>query len=226
MDESHHLVRVLRFAVNDRFVVTDGAGKVHLARLTKADPKRAVAEILNDEELPPLSSELPVKLAIGIGIIRPKKFESLLSPVSQLGATEIIPINCKYSDPSYVKRIAGSQFHKRLFDISRNSAKGSLRIHFPVLHQPSPFLDVLENLSDRRIFFADPEGLPVAPSYKGDGQKDILLLIGPEGGFSHREIETMRDMNAIPISLGRTRLRTENATVAMTVKVLNCLGMI
>ncbi|MFP4459953.1 MAG: RsmE family RNA methyltransferase [Candidatus Zixiibacteriota bacterium] len=226
-DESHHMIRVLRMDKGDQFVVTNGNGRAENAIILKADPKKTLAEIIdNEEELPPLSDELPVKVAIGIGTIRPKRFERLLSPISQLGINEIIPLICRYSEPSHTKRLASDQYHKRLDKMVRNATKGSLRINFPTLYKPVNFLDALEDWADRRIFFADPEGIPTLPVFKNEKKKDILMIIGPEGGFSHREVETMRDMNAIPISLGRTRLRTENAAIAMMVKTLNGLGMI
>jgi 16S rRNA (uracil1498-N3)-methyltransferase len=95
----------------------------------------------------------------------------------------------------------------------------------PILEEPVNLIDYLISRNRSRTFFGDPSGLPYIPSEERDKTDDLLLLVGPEGGFSHREIETLRDQKALPINLGRTRLRAELAATAITIKCLSGLGL-
>jgi 16S rRNA (uracil1498-N3)-methyltransferase len=70
------------------------------------------------------------------------------------------------------------------------------------------------------IFFAHPFGLPSFDYRSFKEGEAYLLLVGPEGDFSAREKEFLREISAIPISLGPRRLRTETAAVAFLVKAL------
>ena len=224
-EDSNHLSRVLRYRQGDKFIVTNGLGEAWLVELEQVDRKRSVGRILTDEELPHLSGELPAHITCAVGIIRPNRFEHLLSGVIQLGANRIVPLKCQYSDPSFEKRMAGKEFHKRLQKIVISGMKNSLRTVLPKLEQPLSLQDLYREDWDI-IIFGDPDGLPFVSFKEEINDKKVLLITGPEGGFNTREIEMIRDMKGIPLSLGRTRLRTETASQALMVKALSGLGIL
>lgn len=222
-DESYHLTRSLRCRVGDKFIITNGTGKAWWAELTKADAKYSVATLL-DDELPRLSPELPIKLTCGVGIIRPKRFEAMLEMLVHLGVHEIVPIISRYSNPTYVKRLGGSEYQNRMQRILIAGMKSSLRTYLPEIHKPVELFDLFKEHKWDKIYYGDYEGLPQVRENNLDD--NVLLLTGPEGGFNHREIETINDMHGIPIVLGRTRLRTETAAVTLTVKALDGMGLL
>lgn len=223
-EESKHLTRVLRVKTNDHFIYTDGAGKAGWAVLEKADDKRAVARILEGEELPHISPELPIEVSVGIGVIKPANFEIALKQLVQLGVKRIIPLICRYSDPHNVTRLTKGDYSSRLEKIMISGMKSSLRTYLPKLDPPVNLIEYLRTRKRIRTYFGDPSGLPYV---RRDEDETVphLLLVGPEGGFSHREIETLRDQKALPLNLGRTRLRAETAAISITVKALTGLGL-
>jgi 16S rRNA (uracil1498-N3)-methyltransferase len=215
-EESQHIVKVLRAHIGDQIIITDGNGFATWVELERADEKRALGKII-DDELPHLSPELPVKITLGVGIIRPQRFESMIEMLVQLGASEIVPLFCRYSEPAAVHRLQAEDSKKRLERIVLASMKSSLRTFLPFIHEPIELIDFLNQNSKHTIFFGDPDGLPILPQ-KTDSS--FNLLIGPEGGFNHREIESIRDCGGLPINLGRTRLRTETAAITLLTKTL------
>jgi len=223
-EESNHLVRVLRFKVNDRFIVTDGEGFKSWALLEKADNNYALSKLI-DDDLPGLSPELPIDIDVAVGIIRPSRFENMVEMLVHLGVKKIIPLITTYSEIQNIKRVSSNDYHERLNRIAISGMKSSLRSYLPEVTEPVDIIDFLKKNEYKNIFFGEAEGLPnIGNSHIKDSR--LLILIGPEGGFSHREIETICDYKGFPVNLGRTRLRTETAAVTMTVKIMNELRLI
>jgi 16S rRNA (uracil1498-N3)-methyltransferase len=230
-DESYHIARVLRLKVDDTFYVTDGFDNVYKAVLKKVDDRHSVAEIAEtnpSEGCPRFSAELPFEVTVAVGTIRPQRFEAMLDSLVQLGVRRIIPLDCRYSEKQNTSRLSGSQYAERLNRIAITAVKQSLRLYLPVIEdvrEPDMLFVKDERVYDL-IIYADIDGLPVVLMPQGKMIESLLLIVGPEGGVTHRETEVFKDNNAIPLSLGRTRLRTENAATVMTVKVLNSLGVL
>ena len=222
-DESFHLIRSLRYRAGDKFIITNGKSEAWWAELTKADEKYAIANLL-DEKLPHLSQELPIKLTCAVGIIRPKRFEAMLEMLVHLGVSEIVPISTRYCNPTFIKRLGGAEYQRRMNRILIAGMKSSLRTQLPIIHQPIELFELFREKRWDSIYYGDTEGLPQVREAQSNDR--VMLLTGPEGGFNHREIETIRSMNGIPIVLGRTRLRTETAAVALTVKSLDGMGLL
>ncbi len=223
-EDSNHIARVLRYKTGDRFILTDGQGNAWWAELERVDKKRCLGRLLPDEKIPHLSGELPADITCAVGVIRPNRFEHLLSAIVQLGTNRIVPLKCRYSDPGHIKRMSADDYNSRLKKITISGMKNSLRTVLPQMDSPLELEELFREKWDI-IIFGDPDGLPFLRIKDELEQKRILLLTGPEGGFSVREIEMIRDMDGLPLSLGRTRLRTETAAQAIMVKALSGLGM-
>ena len=92
--------------------------------------------------------------------------------------------------------------------------KQSLHYYLPKLNEPISFRDFINKENKGQKFIAHCEET-YKKSLKNElkTNQDITVLIGPEGDFSVKEIQSALEQNYIPVSLGQTRLRTETAAI-------------
>ncbi len=214
-DETHHLVGVLRAREGDEFFVTNGMGELFRCRLIKYHKKGAVGEILEKVES---EYEPQLRLTLAVGLIKPKNLELALDWTVQLGISEFVPLITDF----VVRRYSDPQKHwDRLNKVAVRAIKQSLRTHLPVVHPIAEFMEFLKHNGQDYdgIIYADPEGLPTPPRRMRQPGARILAIVGCEGGLSNREKAELNQYDAVPVSLGPARLRTETASVVLTTKL-------
>lgn len=202
-DESRHIIRVLRKKENDILYITNGQDYLFTAIIDTADAKKCVATITKIEK-----KEKPWSYYLHIAIAPTKNNERLewfLEKATEIGIDEITPIICQNSERKVVKM-------ERLGKIIQGAMKQSLKFRLPKLNKPVTFSVFINKKQTDPIFIAHCNPL------KKELLKDVInpnskitILIGPEGDFSIDEIQQSMDKNFIPISLGKSRLRTETA---------------
>lgn len=214
-----HLARVLRLRPGDRVEVCDGRGKGYRVLLSKIAP---AAEGIIEEEFP-VAAEPLVSVTLVQGIPKGDKMELIIKKCTELGVKGIIPFRAERSvvrlDPDRLE-----QKNLRWQKVAREAAKQCMRGEIPVVWRP---------MSLPEIFSVMPPGaLGIMPweeerevSLKEvlrqtKGAKEIFLFIGPEGGFSQREVEQAKSRCVATVSLGRRILRTETAALAVVAMVL------
>ena len=136
-----------------------------------------------------------------------ERYEWFLEKATEIGIQEITPIICEHSERKIIKT---DRFQK----IIESAVKQSLHFYLPKLNEPISFRDFLKKEFNGQKFIAHCEETD-KKSLKSQIKKenDILILIGPEGDFSVKEIQMALDNKFIPVSLGSTRLRTETAAI-------------
>jgi 16S rRNA (uracil1498-N3)-methyltransferase len=136
-----------------------------------------------------------------------ERFEWFLEKATEIGIHEITPILCEHSERKVIKI---DRFQK----IIESAMKQSLHYFIPILNEPILYKDFIKKKYPGQKFIAHCEDLD-RKSLKNELKRseDVLVLIGPEGDFSVKEIEMALNNNYIPVSLGDTRLRTETAAV-------------
>ncbi len=218
-DDSRHCVRVLRMAVGDELWVTSGDGTMCRARITDPDDKGCEVEIIERiEGYQPRPFHLHVAVAPTKNNAR---LEWFVEKAVEIGIDRITPIICDHSERPSLKT-------DRLDKLALSAMKQSLRALRPVIDTPVKLVDFLHQLGD-----ADPSVQRFVCYCSGDDRHtlrqlytpgtDALVLIGPEGDFSDREISTALQQGFQPVTLGDSRLRTETAALYATT-VLNFLN--
>ena len=214
-EESRHIVRVLRKKESDVLHITNGKGYLFSAEISIASDKKCIANIVNIEEKPK-----PWNYYLHIAIAPTKnndRLEWFLEKATEIGIDEITPIICQNSERRFIKL-------ERLEKILQSAMKQSLKFTLPKLNEPIKFNDFINENSEEKICIAHCEDGDktllkniVQPSEK------IIILIGPEGDFSTKEIEKSLEKNYAPISLGESRLRTETAglVAVQTISIVN-----
>jgi 16S rRNA (uracil1498-N3)-methyltransferase len=201
--ESKHIVRVLRKKENDVLKITNGKGYLFDAKISFANDKKCMADIIAVTE-----KEKPWNYYLHIAIAPTKnndRIEWFLEKATEIGIDEITPIICANSERRIVKL---DRFEK----IIQSAMKQSLKFTLPKLNAPVKFSEFIQQDIDGTRCIAHCEDQDknllkkvVAPSEK------VTLLIGPEGDFSTDEIQKALAKKWTPVSLGESRLRTETA---------------
>ena len=203
-DESRHCLKVLRLKIGDEIFLTDGKGNLYKCELIEDNPKKCTVRVIDIQKE---YEKREVKIHIAVAPTKNiSRFEWFLEKATEIGVDEITPIICEHSERRIIK-------HDRLNKIITAALKQSLKAYHPVLNEMQTFKKFmdLDFAGEKYIGFCEdnPEFLKkVYP--KG---KDVLIMIGPEGDFSKKEIQIAKEKGFIPISLGGSRLRTETAAV-------------
>ena len=215
-EESKHIVKVLRKKEGDLLHITNGNGDLYKAEILEANPKACKAEIRQTQKHHPKMFWLHMAVA-------PTKmndrFEWFLEKVTEIGVNEITPIICEHSERKTVKR-------ERMERVIQSAMKQSLRTFLPKLNEAVSFSDFLEQEHRGLRFIAHCEKEEkVELKRRVAADKDITILIGPEGDFSHLEIQKAYEKGFVSVSLGEARLRTETAAIVAcsTVNLINTI---
>lgn len=203
-EESKHIIKVLRKQESDILFVTNGLGFLFKTQIRLASDSKCTVTVLSFEaqEKPKFHLHLvvsPTKMN--------ERYEWFLEKATEIGVQEITPIICDHSERKIIKL---DRFEK----IIESAMKQSLHYYLPKLNEPILFKDFIKKECSGQKFIAHCE--ETAKKYLKNAlnsHEDVTILIGPEGDFSVKEIQTALDHNFIPISLGNTRLRTETAAI-------------
>lgn len=205
--EARHCTQVLRHKVGQNIYVTDGLGLLYQATITQISRHQCHFEVVQSIPATP-----PPQQQIHIGIAPTKnnsRLEWFLEKATEIGITEITPIITNRSERKKLRL-------ERLQKIILTAMKQSLRSYLPILNEPISLTDFFKNdltkstKVERYIAYIHPDSLPLQKRYKGT---DVTILIGPEGGFTVKEVELAIHHQFAPVSLGNSRLRTETAGI-------------
>jgi 16S rRNA (uracil1498-N3)-methyltransferase len=213
--ESWHCTRVLRLTEGGTIYLADGRGNLYECRIQIADAKKC---IVNAVSVKPEYLKRTNHLHIGIAPTKSMdRFEWFLEKATEIGIDEITPVFCAHSERIRIKT-------ERLQKILVSGMKQSLKAYLPRLHEPADLKTIASGEFSGQKFIGycetgEEEELQKAYR-KGE---DCLILIGPEGDFSPEEILLAKKQGFLPISLGKSRLRTETAGIVAchTITLLN-----
>lgn len=219
-DESRHCVRVLRMGVGDEVWVTSGDGTMCRARVADPDDKACSVEIVERMEN---YGHRPFHLHL---LVAPTKntarIEWLVEKAVEIGVDRITPIICDHSE-------RGVQKTDRLDRIALSAMKQSLKARRPQIDSPVKLMECVNTEmwkceSGKFVCYCAGDERHTLRELYTPGT-DAVVLIGPEGDFSPREIEAALAAGFQPVTLGDSRLRTETAALyAVTaLNFLNCL---
>lgn len=208
-EESRHLIKVLRKSEGDTVFITDGNGHFYTTEISFANEKKCTVNVIKTEHK---SKNRPFHLHIAIAPTKLNdRYEWFLEKAVEIGIDEITPIICKNSERKVIKV-------DRMKKIIQSAVKQSLQLYVPVFNEPILFDDFLKNQKASQKFIAhcEDENNKQFLQHIAKPENDILVLVGPEGDFTPKEIQKTLDLNFIPVTLGHNRLRTETAGVYIT----------
>ena len=207
-DTSKHMIGVLRMTKGEEVLLTDGKGKKATAQITDDNRKRCSVQVQSIET----EEESGPNVSVAISIIKnSSRFEWFLEKATEIGVNEIIPLLCERTEKEKFR-------YERMKGILISAMLQSQQTRLPVLHEPTPFNDVVKSSVQEQKFIA--HCLPNEKQQLSSviGHRSSIILIGPEGDFTEKETGFALEHHFTPVALGATRLRTETAgIVAATV---------
>lgn len=211
-EESKHCVRVLRLRVGDVICITNGRGVAFSCKIVSDHDKRCevqITDVLREDSV--RDKRLHVAIAPTKNI---ERVEWFIEKAVEVGIDRITMLLCENSERDSVKV-------ERLNKVAIAAMKQSLRYTLPEITVMTKFSDFIKRVQEPCKLIAHCEA-DIEREYIKDaisGEMNILIMIGPEGDFSRREIEQAVEMGFRSISLGDARLRTETAAVVSTIIV-------
>lgn len=222
-DDAHHLIRVMRGKAGDQVIVSDGVNREALVRLREPEKDRVVADIV---QWLPMSNEPAVEVWIAQSLPKGDKMELVIQKGTEIGAGRFIPFVSERTVVQLDAKKEGKRL-ERWQKIAKEAAEQAHRNRVPSVEPPLSWKQLLELAKEADaawICYEKEEGLQLkqriqealsgAEAGGSDKRKiKLLLIIGPEGGFTEKEVEAAEAAGCRSVSLGRRILRTETAAM-------------
>ena len=204
--DSQHCVRVLRMKAGDRISVVDGKGCRYVCQIVDAHSKHTYLSIVEEEYI---ENHWKEKICLAVAPTKNvDRMEWLFEKATEIGVDSIIPVKCSHSERKELKT-------DRLNKILVSAMKQSLKTILPELLEMQKIEDVIKAPFEGQKFIAycddNIEKKDFVSEYKPG--ENVFILIGPEGDFSPEEVRLAIDNGFVPVTLGKSRLRTETAAL-------------
>lgn len=234
-DTSKHIIQVLRMATGEALQLTDGKGSLLTAVIIDDHKKKCRVRVQSVLSRPPATK----KVIIAISLLKnASRFEWFLEKATEIGVGTIIPLLCERTEKQHART-------ERLRNILVSAMLQSQQTWLPELPDPMSFTELVAHppgglhliahcleaprsgsIADWRhqVSAAGQVSPPAGPSLPAapGAAPSQLILIGPEGDFSPKEIGLALKEGFLPVTLGDNRLRTETAGVVAA--SLLCIG--
>ena len=202
-DLIHQWQKVFRLKTGDRVILFDGTGFDYVSEFVSLDRNNIVLKIVEKKK----NENIPKKeIHLFQSIIKKDKFEWVLEKGTELGVSYFHPI---VSERSEKKNINFERAEKIIKEASEQSGRGD----FPKISELTDFEGALNNNFVSIAFH------PTGDKFdKNDFEKEKILgiFIGPEGGWSDKELEFFKEKGIKILSLGSQVLRAETAAIAVS----------
>lgn len=196
-EQAHHLVDVLRLREGAEVSLFDGKGGAARAEVHRSAGGEVELRILGPEP----SRESPLSLTVAVAPPKGDRMSFLIQKLTELGVTRIIPLETERGRPA--------ESLERWRRIAVEACKQSGRSRSPEVAAPRSFEEVLNE--EGSLIAAHPGAPPLSPPRGGA----IAALIGPEGGWSEKELALAAARGVTLFGLGPRTLRTETAAIAV-----------
>lgn len=232
-NETHHLMHVLRMTPGQEAFVFDGCGREFRCTFSRLDGSQAQLEIqaaLSDVV------ESPLEIILVQALAKREKFDFVIQKATELGVTSIVPLVTRYSDVRLDDQQKGERV-ERWRRISLEAAKQCGRRTLVEITTPCTLREFVAELKnaekipgvaskpDKTLLFSEKGGVPIADAvvaFPPNGR--ISALVGPEGGWSDDEVDSLKDCGCEPITLGPRVLRTETAALVAITLIQHWIG--
>ena len=218
-DNYHHGAKVLRMKKGDKLTLCDGSLKDYEAEVDEITDKSIICKVISVREN---NREPEVNITLFQGLPKGDKMSLICEKCVEAGVFKIVPValeRCvvKLNPKEYEKK------RERLSKIMLSASKQSGRGIVAEIEPLCSFKEMLERIKDYDLFlfpYELEENTSLKSQIKGFEGKSIALVIGPEGGFSQSEADTLISSGAKSVSLGKRILRTETAGMATIFNIL------
>ena len=200
--ESQHAIKVLKLFKGDDILILDGLGSTYTAKIMEINSNTVKGKIIKSL---PNFGENKVKLLVAPAILKNDRFKIIIEKGTELGVNEFHPL---LLERSIKKKINYSRFKKIII----SSSKQCQRSRFPILKDISTLEQFLKKSNGVIIAGVMNSGNQIDDLVL-KSQKEISIIIGPEGDFSNGEKDLMIKYGVYFCDFGQRRLRSETALI-------------
>ena len=213
-EEHRHLSKVARIKPRQKVWLFDEEGRNYLAEVVKIERDRTRLVILERED----AQEPSLHITLGQALIKAKKMNSIIQKATELGVAAIVPVITART----IIRIEEKEEKKleRWKKIIREAAKQSHVSFLPSIMYPVKLDKLIRECNEeKKLLLSENQGkllrdILIPGSRKGEPPSSVLLLVGPEGGWTDKEERFILDHGFEAVSLGNQILRTETAALS------------
>jgi len=211
-DEAHHAVAVRRLRVGEAVVLTDGAGAAVTGEVAETGKRVFTITVTERTDTPEPTPRVTVVQALPKG----ERGELAVEVLTEIGAARIVPWAASRS----VAVWKGERAEKSLAKwraTAREAAKQARRAHFPEVTAMAATAEVaalIRNDAGVAVVLHEAGTQRLGDVALAEDVRDLLVVVGPEGGLSAEEIAVFEEAGAITVRLGAEVLRTSTAGVA------------
>lgn len=206
-----HVRTVLRLRAGDELEVTDGAGAEYRVRLERLDRERASAAVLARAQP---ARESPLRTVLAQAVPKGDKFSLVLEKAVELGVSAVVPVVSDRTVRAGGGKAAALARWRRVIEAATAQ---SGRVRLPELHAPRTFGELLEDgsLPGLRLLLWEEAVRGMRETLQGlASPREVLLAVGPEGGFSGAEAGRAQLAGFLAVRMGPRILRAETAGLA------------
>jgi 16S rRNA (uracil1498-N3)-methyltransferase len=201
--EAKHAAKVMRSRVGDTLYASDGLGNIYESEVTEINKTKITGRITETIHEP----QPDIKKVVAFGAIKKRdRLEFAVEKAVELGAWEVCIFHADHSERSRINK-------ERIQTIALSAFKQSKRFWLPKVVFIDSLDEVLDHYEDHKPIMAYMQAEAEEPSELIESNN--LFLVGPEGGFSEREVQIAKDRRSQLITLGTHRLRAETAVMAI-----------
>lgn len=207
-DLIHQWKSVFRYNVGSQVIIFNGNGTDYLCLISSLRALGATLTVVREVNNTDLSSRKNIYLCMAL--IKKDNFDLVVQKATEIGVNHIIPILCEHSEKKKINM-------ERLTKISVEASEQSGRGDIPKIHEVMSLEDLFNSgiLPQEKIVL-HPDGISFGEHKNGSNQNSVAVFVGPEGGFSPKEIDLFKKYNVGVVSLGTQILRAETAAIAIS----------
>lgn len=213
-EDIKHIAKVLRLKEGDVLEISDSTEWEYEAEIQYIDQEVVEMSVLNRQKF---SREPEVRVTLFQGIPKQAKMETIVQKCVELGVYSVVPV---FMDRTVV--VDKGKFDKKIErwqKVSAEAVKQCRRGIIPEVCDAVKSRDLPDMLKEYDLIlfpYESETGRTIKDSLRelGDKPGSVAIIIGPEGGFSDKEADSLKDAGADCVSLGKTILRTETAGLA------------
>jgi len=202
-ETSKHVIQILRMKSGEQLRLTDGKGKIITAEIIYEHKKATEVKVISTSNIEHPTTNISIAISL---IKNNNRFEWFLEKATEIGVSAIIPILCERTEKQSFRS-------DRMKNILVSAMLQSQQAWLPVLQEPTIYIALLKNASSENKYIAHCEEQQKRNLKEERVSGSTIILIGPEGDFTSKEIELAKENNFIPVALGTARLRTETAGI-------------
>ncbi|MFT6106140.1 MAG: 16S rRNA (uracil1498-N3)-methyltransferase [Rickettsiales bacterium] len=209
----------MRKKIDDQFLIFNGKDGEFLTKICQINKKNLQAQIIKKTK----EQYFPPKITLAFAPVKNVRIDFIASKATELGITKFQPIICKHS---VVDKVNLEKFNSNI----KEAAEQCERTDIPEMYEPIKLSNFLKNLKENPILILSDE------SGSGDRasvvlrkieakDKEVIIFVGPEGGFSKQEFDQFDEQKNIhKVTLGPRILRADTAIISIATLVQEFLG--